>query len=480
VNPIRAPFGEDEREASFLTEPSAEDIKLSRERTISRLRLLWANRGFLARVFLVSLAVSTLGVFLIPNRYEAVTKIMPPDNAAGAGMAMISSLIGGTGTNGRSAAIGGMAGDLLGLKTTGALFQGILSSRTVQDRLIQQFELQKLYRDAKIEDARKDLSQHTDISEDRKSGIITVSVSDHDPKRAAAMATAYVHELDKLVAEVSTSSARRERIFLEGRLQTVKGDLESAAKNFSDFASKNTAIDIPAQGKAMVEAAAILQGQLIAAQSELSGLQQIYADGNVRVRSAQARVDELKKKLAEYGGEGTPKTLMAENSMYPSIRKLPLLGVTWADLYRENKVQETVYELLTQQFEMAKVQEAKEIPTVKVLDVAVVPTKKTFPPRPLLVALSTVFCVALAAAGVFVKRRWSGIAPEDPTKQFLGEIVQALQADAAHLAPQGSFLRRVVSRNGARRHDVAGGTPESQQQPSEQSPEVARVARNST
>ena len=180
---------------------------------------------------------------------------------------------------------GGIASDLLGVKSSGALFVGIVGSQTVQDRVIRDFDLQRVYRDSKIEDARKDLAEHTEVSEDRKSGIITIGVTDHDPKRAAGMAKAYVGELDRLVAQVSTSSARRERIFLEGRLETVKSDLDLTAKNFSQFASKNTAIDIPAQGKAMVEAAAILQGRLIAAQSELSGLQQIYTKNNVRVRA---------------------------------------------------------------------------------------------------------------------------------------------------------------------------------------------------
>jgi capsule polysaccharide export protein KpsE/RkpR len=117
-----------------------------------------------------------------------------------------------------------------------------------------------------MEDARNDLAEHTAISVDRKSQIISVTVTDRSPQRAAAMSQAYVEELNNLVTELSTSSARRERIFLEERLQSVNKDLESAEKEFSQFSSKNAAIDIKAQGVAMVDAAAALQGQLIAAQ----------------------------------------------------------------------------------------------------------------------------------------------------------------------------------------------------------------------
>jgi len=187
--------------------------------------------------------------------------------------------------SGAPGAFGGIAGELLGMKNTSDTFVGILSSRTVQDKLVQQFDLRKVYRDRRMEDARKHLTEHTDFSVDRKSQIITITVTDHDAKRAAAMGQAYIEELNRLVAELSTSSARRERIFLEGRLQAVTLDLEEAEKDFSQFASKNTAIDIREQGKAMVEAAAVLQGQLIAAESEYQGLKQIYTDSNVRVRS---------------------------------------------------------------------------------------------------------------------------------------------------------------------------------------------------
>src|SRR5258708_32206421 len=201
-----------------------------------------------------------------------------------------------------------MAGDLLGLKSTRDVFVGILTSGTVQEKLTQQFDLKRLYWDRRMEDARKDLADHTAVSVDRKSQIISITVTDKNPLRAAAMGQAYVEELNRLVAELSTSSARRERIFLEGRLQSVNQDLEAAEKDFSQFASKNTAIDVKEQGKAMVEAAAMLQGQLIAAQSQYEGLREIYTDNNPRVRTVKARIGELKHQLEKIGGKGESTT----------------------------------------------------------------------------------------------------------------------------------------------------------------------------
>ena len=410
------------------------------------LRLFWGRRGLLGRIALYAALASTLVVLLIPNRYRAKAQLMPPEGQQGLGTALMTAL--SSKGNGGAGALGGLAGDLLTSKNTGAVFVGVLKSRTVADRLINEFGLWRIYHDQKIEDLRDDLEDHTDISEDRKSGILTISVSDHDPRRVAAMAQAYVDELDRLVAQVSTSAARRERIFLEGRLHEVKEQLDAASRRFSEFASKNTALDIPAQSKAMMEAAASLQGQLIAAESELSGLEQIYAESNVRVRSLKARISELHGEMEKIGGDAANPN-NNEGLIAPPIRKLPILGVTYADLYRQNKIEETVYELLTQQYEMAKVQEAKEIPSVKVLDVPVVPTKKYFPPRLIFIALGTVLGIAGAAGWLVYRKRWNEMSPEDPVRVLAVEVGASLKASAETLAPMGRVLRLAFARKSA-------------------------------
>lgn len=405
---------------------------------ITRLRLLLAERFTLLRFAAYGLVLSTFCAFMIPFSYESRTQLMPPDNDSGAGLMSILAL------TARSGGLGMLAGDMLGLKTSGSLFVGILRSQTVEDRIIEQFNLKSIYGARLMLNARRTLERNTEITEDRKSGIIGIRVTDHDPQRAAAIAQAYVTELDRLVAELNTSAAHRERVFLEGRLKSVKQDLDVSAKEFSQFASKNTAIDIKEQGKAMVEAAAILQGQLIATQSELEGLRQIYADTNVRVHAARARIDELQKKLQEMGGGdlSAPQGIEAQ-TLYPSIRKLPLLGVTYAELYRNNKIQETVFELLTQQCELAKVQEAKETPSVKVLDVAKVPEKKSFPPRLLIMVLGTLFSLVIGSVWLLARARWANMDPNDPGKQLVLDTYATLKADL-----------RLACGNGRRFHQV--------------------------
>jgi capsule polysaccharide export protein KpsE/RkpR len=318
-----------------------------------------------------------------------------------------------------------------------------LRSRTVEDQLVNRFDLRRVYWVRYMEDARKYLDENTNISEERKSGVITVSVSDRDRQRSTALARAYVEELNRLMSVVSTSSARRERIFIEQRLITVKQDLRRAAEDFSQFASQNTTLDITSQTKAMVEAGADLQGNLMAAQSELEGLEQIYTSSNVRVRSLRARVDELKRQLQEMAGPKSGSATAAGSAnvpsgnaapgqphsdmIYPSIRTLPILGVRWAELYQQVKIQETVYQLLTQEYELAKIQEAKEIPTVKVMDEAALPERKSFPPRLGFMALGALLGCLTGALWVLGVVFWQAIEPDDPAKAFTLDVLSTVK-----------------------------------------------------
>ena len=196
----------------------------------------------------------------------------------------------------------------------------------------------------------------------------------------------------------------------------------------------------------MVEAAAMVEGQLIAAQTELQGLRQIYADQNVRVRAAQARIEELRRQLMKMGGktESEGVELSKEDDPYPSIRKLPLLGVTYADLYRRMKVEETVFETLTQQYEVAKVQEAKEVPSVKVLDPAEVPEKKVFPPRVLLIVVGAILALIAGIGCVSARDAWESIDPQDPGKLLVLNMADSVKPQLEYVTQQtNSILARM-------------------------------------
>src|SRR6478672_4722111 len=373
---------------------------------------LWLQRRQIFRWVVLGFVLSLIVAWRYP-KYESTAQIMPPDSG-GSGLASLVPALS------KSPGLIGMAGDLMGMKSTSAIFARVLESRTVQDNLINRFHLLDKYDKSYMEDARKKLTDRTSISEDKKSGVIAISVRDHDKNLATELANAYVEELGSVMAKVSTSAARRERIFIEGRLADENSNLQEAERQFSQFASTNMALDVPEQTKVEVEAAARLQGELIAAKAQLEGLKQTYTEENIRVKSAQAHVNELERALAKLNS-GRASGVQDPTSPYPSVKNLPLLGVKWADLYRQTKIRETVVELLTQQYEMARIQEAKEIPSVKVLDPASMPESRH--PSWLLILLGGTFLGAcMACFGYFLKNWWERWDQDDPRRMLIVQV----------------------------------------------------------
>jgi uncharacterized protein involved in exopolysaccharide biosynthesis len=436
---------------SFPVEPGTNGGG-AEDRNYLATRLLWQERKFIGKFAVRCTALFVIIAFLIPNSYESRTQLMPPDNESST-LGMLAALGSKIGIGGGALTLGA---DLLGLKSTGALFVSLLGSDSVKDDLINRFDLRRVYWTSTYRSARKWLEWNTDVEEDKKSGVISITVSDRNPQRAAAMAQAYVDELNRLVATLNTGAAHRERVFLEERLKVVKADLDESSKAFSEFASKNTAIDIKEQGKAMVEAAATLQGEAIAAESELRGLEQIYTPENVRVRAVQARLAELKRQLAKLGGASSLDPAVDPNSseaIYPSIRQLPLLGVGWADLYRRVKIDETVYEVLTQQYELARVEEAKEVPSIKVIDPGKPPEKRSGPPRTLIILAGAVMGLCLGAAWIFGKHAWSNTDPDDPRKVLAEEVATSISNELRWSRAREVSLKIVPRRLWTRNHN---------------------------
>jgi uncharacterized protein involved in exopolysaccharide biosynthesis len=412
-----------------------------------RTTLLWKNRRLLAKVTGISLVASLAIAFAIPKQYKSVARIMPPDQS-GSGAMMLATLASrSTGLG----ALGTLAGGLLGSHSTTALFIDLLRSGTVGGHLIDRFNLQQVYGNRYRVDTAKHLARNTTITDDKRSGVITIEVIDRSPERARDLTQAYLQELNQLVTSTSASSAHRERVFIEARLAGVQRDLEQAQLQLSDFSSRNSTIDIKEQTRAMVDAGARVQGELLVAQSGLQSLRQIYGDGNIRVRETQARIATLQKQLQDMAGSSGSLTPVAsgpngalaspdfdKGELYPQLRQIPRLAVPFADLYRRVKVQETVFELLTQEYEMARIDEAKDVPVVSIIDPPGIPEKKAFPPRLLVTLLLTFFSFAATSVLILARARWDETDDDDPGKQLGTEILTVLRGKLRHVR----FVRR--------------------------------------
>ena len=398
-------------------------------------RVLWRRRRLLFRVAVVALVVNFGLVFLIPKQYEATARIMPPERS-GSDTAMLAALA-GRALGGEM--LGSLAASMLGSRNSGALFVELLRSGSVTGHIIDRFQLLDVYNAHYRVDAAKHLVRKTEIREDKKSGVITITVTDRDPVRARDIAQAYLDELNVLVNRTSTSSAHQERVFIERRLDAVRRDLDRAQQAMSDFSSTHATIDIREQTRATVDAAAKLEAELVVTQGELSSLQQLYGDQNVRVRAAEARLANLKREMGKLGGtsaelspeandgsHGDPPSAGADPISYPPLRQLPRLAVPYANLYRNVRVQENIFDLLTQQYEVARIQEAKDIPVVSVIDAPGIPEKKSFPRRKLLTLIMTMFVFGATCAWLIFRHYWDNLDPDDPRRAFIREVLAAM------------------------------------------------------
>jgi uncharacterized protein involved in exopolysaccharide biosynthesis len=417
----------DQPSSSEAIEAMSPENALPIPTALETLKLLWESRRLLFGITFIS-ALVWLGIaFMIPNEYEANTRLMPPGSTSGAtammGMAMnpegaeggASSMLGG---------MGGLASQLLGLSNQSDLIIGVLSGETVNTRIIERFDLMHRYKVSRYrEDCLKKLDNNTDFEVDHKSSIITIRVRDRDPKVAVEMAKAYVEEVNAVLARTNTSSAHKERVFLQERLEQANSELTKVSREFSEFSSSNTAVNLPDQAKAMLEGAAAIQGQLIAAEAQLSAIKAQYTPNNYRVVQAEAQVQELRSQLSKLGGVDKGSGLEKFDDIYPSIRQLPLLSVRYMELYRKLKVDEAVFGLLTRELEASRIVEAQTTPTVEVLDDALVPQKKNSPHRGNLTIIGAFLGLAGTALILFARRVWQDMDEDDDRKQFLRSII---------------------------------------------------------
>lgn len=406
----------------FLEEPS-KPLHVYAAALAEKAGLLWAERRRLARAAVIVMVLTAGLALLVPNRYTASVKLMPPDSSPLPGLSALMGVRSG------AAGAGGALGDLMRLRSPGQLHVQIMQSRELQDRLVARFELMRVYGARKRHGARRALAGNTQFAEDRKSGVITVSVTDGDAARAASLANGYAEELARTLAELSSRAGARERRYFETQLAAANEELAQANRELSQFAGANAALDVPSQSRALVESAAILEGQLIAAQAELRGLEQIYTGRHERVQQAQARMAELERKLGQMRGR-SPSAGPAEAAP-ASVRSLSALAVPYADLYRRQKIAEAVVTTLSQQYELARLQEARHVADVQVMDAAEPPERKSSPHRLLLTLGAGLLSLLWGCARILAGHWWASRGKQGPWGPVLAPAVAQVQAARA-------------------------------------------------
>jgi uncharacterized protein involved in exopolysaccharide biosynthesis len=372
------------------------------------LEVLWDERRRLFGWSLAGMALAVLLAAVLPSKFQSTARVLPSENSPDA------TLLAGTGTALPSA---GPISELIGTRTPGALFAAILRSDTVEDALIDRFDLRHVYCVRGYERARTRLSDDTVISEDKKSGIVTLTVTGGEQQRVAALTNAYVEEADKVLQSLNTSAAHREREFLEKRIATVRQDLLADEQQQARFSSRNSALDIKEQGKAAFEMAGRIQAEWIATRSELEGARQMYGPEHPQVRTLEAKAAALRASLNSMGI--APGEAPAESGLdYLSLGRLPAVETDYADLSRDVQLQESVYGALVKQYEIAKVEEAKQTPRLRVIDPGTPAERRSSPRLFVLFVLCTVSGLVAGVLAVLGAAAWRGSPPGSGWKKL--------------------------------------------------------------
>lgn len=355
-----------------VPEQKSEDVSF-----LDSLIALAERKRLLGMIAVGTTILAVIISFLIPNRYTATTVILPPQQNGSTGIALMAQL-------GNLSPLASLAGGNLSLKNPNDLQIALMKSRTVEDTMIQRFHLMALYHDKKWSDARKDLEKHAAITNGIKDGMIRLSVTDNDPQRAAEMANAYIEEYRKFSSTLAVTEASQRRLFFGQQLAEAQKSLTKAEEALKTTEQKTGLIQLDGQAKAIIEAVAALRAKVAAKEVQIRAMRQFAADQNPDLQLAEQELAGLQAQLRQMSAgpnDASGTLLMPKGS-------IPQAGLEYVRRLRDVKYYEKIYELLSQQYEIAKIDEAREGSTIQVVDPAVVPDRKAGPPRFLIILLS--------------------------------------------------------------------------------------------
>ncbi len=405
------PIVDEEKTELFRSEP---DFSL-----LDIVVLFLQERRFILKFVGVATALAVLTALLLPVRYEAKVVLLPPAQSSSVG----SSLMGQLGNLGALGSLATLAGGSLGLKNPSDMYVSLLTSRTVEDALINRFDLMKEYHQKRMSDTRKVLERRTTAGAGAKDGLIRLSVEDGNPDRAAALANGYVEEFRKLSASLAITEAARRRLFFEQQVEESKQKLAAAEDAMAKTQQSTGVLQIDSQARALIESAAVLRAQVMAKQVQIEAMRSFATDDNPNLILAKQELAALQSQLEHIAGSGKD----TGSDINLSKGRVTQEGMEYIRRYRELKYQETVFELLSKEFEIAKLDEAREGSIIQVVDTAVPPDKKSFPPRTLIVLVMVFFSFFVACFWVIMRQRFS-LASHMPENRQRMRLIRELWA----------------------------------------------------
>lgn len=365
---------------------------------ISLLELLVAI-GRKKRVVAITVAIAAvIGLFLallLPKKYTAETTLLPPQQQSSLG-SMLASQLGSLG------GIASLAGHNLGIKNPNDMYVAMFRSQTVEDAMIRKYGLMKEYHAKLLSVARKDFENHSSVNGSTKDGLLHITVTDRSPERAAAIANGYVKEFRDLSNHLAITDAAQRRLFFQQQMKSAKDKLTNAEAALEQTEEKSGMIEIGGQARALIQTGAELKAQMAAKEVEIQGMESFAAPDNPNLVQAKQELRALQGQLSRLTGKGGNP---GDELILPK-GKLPAAGLEYLRKYRDVQYYQTIFDILAKQFEIAKLDEAREGALIQVVDPAITPDYKSSPKRALILAgwlaggLFLGIFLALASAGL--------------------------------------------------------------------------------
>jgi uncharacterized protein involved in exopolysaccharide biosynthesis len=398
---------------TFLSGAPSDGYEVS---LIDVLTQLAYRKWLIAKVTGIAVLAGVVLCFVLPVRYTATTKIMPPQQTQStASMLMMNQL-----TSAGGGSLAALAGGGLGLKNPNDIYIGLLTSRPIADAIIQKFSLADVYHAKDMTEARKELAGYTEVTSE-KNGFIAVSVTDKDKKRVAEMANAYTDELRILTKTLAVTEASQRRLFYEEQLKQAKDALVAAELAFQQVQQQKGLVQLDAQAKAMIESLSVLRAQVAAKQVEVQALRSYSTELNPDVQLAE-------RELASLQAE---ESRLEQSNHSPGIAGLglgnvPAAGLEYLRASHELQYQQALFDMLMKQYDAAKLDESKDAAIIQVVEPAIDPDQKSFPERG---RIMVQFTIGGFLAGCFLALLpwWKKLLQADPDRsRKLQELRHAL------------------------------------------------------
>jgi uncharacterized protein involved in exopolysaccharide biosynthesis len=355
---------------------------------IELLLILSRKKAAILKLTLAAIVIAVIVSLLLPKMYTATTTILPPQQSQSALTAMLGQL----------SSVAGLNESDLGLKNPADLFIAMLQSRTVEDRLIGRFDLRQVYWVKRYQDARKQLESRSYILAERE-GLISISVADRDPQRAADLANGYVEELHAMNSDLAVSEAAQRRVFYQQKLDAEREQLSLSELALKQAQEKSGLLQPDAQARAIIQSVADMRAQVALHEVQLEAMRSYATAGNPDLRRAEQELGGLRAQLAKL--ERNTGEIGNGNVELPT-RQLPQAELEYIRRARDLKYHEAFYDFLSKQLEAARLDEAKDAVVVQVVDKAVVPERKSSPRRTMIVLVTAIAAFLLACVGVLL------------------------------------------------------------------------------